>query len=106
MGLASLMHMVLNEPGTLATFSHFPAQIQPRHPLIKPKRHLKEKPTFTLCYVGGAVKVGGSIARAGNTIIFSKFRLVCSQWATDTSVCGGVVEMPRRTLNCEEKDYF
>lgn len=69
-------------------------------------KHLKEKPTFTLCYVGGAIKVSGSIARAGNTIIFSKFRLVCPQWATDTSVCGGVVEMPRRTLNCEEKDYF
>lgn len=100
------MHMTLNEPETPATFFHFPTQIQPRHPLIQPMKHPKEKPTFTLRYVSGAIKVGGSIARAGNTIIFSKFRLVCPQWATDTSVCGSVVEMPRRTLNCEGKDYF
>lgn len=73
---------------------------------MQPVKCLKEKPTFTLRYVGRAIKVSGSIPRAGNTVIFSEFRLVCPQWATDTSVCGGVVEMARRTLNCEEKDYF
>lgn len=54
---------------------------------------------FTLGYVCGAIKVSHSISWARNTTIFSKFRLICSCRATNTSVSGGVVEMSRGTLN-------
>lgn len=100
--------MIPNEPGTPAAASSHPLPKSDPGPcpLMQPAKLLREKPTFTLRYVGRAIKVRGSIPWAGNTVIFSEFRLVCPQWAADTSVCGGVVEMPRRTLNCEEKDYF
>lgn len=58
-------------------------------------KSLRGKPTFTLGYVCGAIKVSRGISWAGNTMIFSKFWLVCSCWATNASVSSGVVEMSR-----------
>lgn len=85
--------MVLNGPGTPAPTSL--PQVDPGTFLWVKTVKALERPTFTLGYVCGAIKVSGSISWARNTVIFSKFRLICSCWATDTSVSGGVVEMSR-----------
>lgn len=90
------IHMVLNKPRNPGHLPlTLPTLVPDTCPLIQTVKSLWERPTFTLRYVCGAIKVSRGISWAGNTVIFSKFGLVCPSWATNTSVSGGVVEMSR-----------
>lgn len=52
-----------------------------------------------MCDIGGAIKICTGVARAGDAVVLTKLRLVCSHRAPDTSVCCGVVVVSRRTVN-------
>lgn len=56
--------------------------------------------TFALHDVSGAVKVGGGVSRAGDTVVLSKLPLVRARWTADAAMCAGVVVMSWRALDC------
>lgn len=56
--------------------------------------------TFALHEVGGAVKVGGGISRAGDAVVLPKLSLIRAYGATDAAVCAGVIVMSWGALDC------
>lgn len=62
--------------------------------------------TFAVRDIGGAIKICTGVARAGDAVVLTKLRLVCSHRAPDTSVCCGVVIVSRRTVNCKVWDVL
>lgn len=63
----------------------------------------RNKHTFALHDVSGAIKVCGGISRAGDTVVLAKLALICAHGTADAAVCAGVVVMSWRTLDCKSQ---
>jgi len=69
-----------------------------RHTCPPPPSH-PSSPTFALGHRGGAVEVGGGVARTGDAVILPKIGLVGAHGAADAAMDAGVVVMPRGALD-------
>lgn len=56
--------------------------------------------TLALGDAGGAVEVGGGVARAGDAVVLPELRLVRAHGAADAAVHRGVIVVTRGTLDC------
>lgn len=56
--------------------------------------------TFTLRHGGGAIEVGGGVARTGNAVVLAEVRLVGAHGAADAAMDARVVVVARGALNC------
>lgn len=61
--------------------------------------------TFALCYICWPIKISSGVSRAWNAVILSKLRLVCPNYAANTSMSCGVIKMARWTLNWRAIKY-
>lgn len=55
--------------------------------------------TFAVGDVGGAVKVGGGVPRAGDAVVLPELGLVGPRRAADAAVGGGVVVVSRSAVD-------
>lgn len=55
--------------------------------------------TFAVRHVVGSVKVCSGVSRAGDAVVLSGLRLVSSSRTTDAPVRGGIIMMPKSTVN-------
>lgn len=56
--------------------------------------------TFAVCDVGGPIKIGAGVARAGDTMVLAKLGLIGAHRTADAPVGGGVVVVAGGAVHC------
>ena len=68
--------------------------------MIRRNYCIKDRHTFALHEVSGAIEVGGGVSRTGDAVVLPKLSLKRARGTADAAVCAGVVVMSWRALDC------